>query len=124
MEIAREDRTLTIRGLVELSAANCSRIRDTISDALLPGVATIELDLSETRFVDSGGLGALVALYQALADENGGHRPTVRLLSPPPSVRQVIELTRMHHLFEIITREPTIAEAPPLPAVVNAATPP
>ena len=29
---------------------------------------------------------------------------TVRLINPAPNVRQILELTRLHRVFEIVTR--------------------
>lgn len=61
----------------------------------------IEIDLSQTRFVDSCGLGVLFALYKN-AGNNGG--VSLRLLNPTPPIQQLFELTQMHQLFEIIQR--------------------
>jgi len=122
MKLARDEQILMIRGLAELSAANGPHLRDAINDALTPDLAMIEVDLSETRFVDSSGLGALVSLYQTLDDGKGGHRPAVRLLRPPPAVRQVLELTGMHHIFEITSHEPINNDPPAIRATAVTAS--
>jgi anti-anti-sigma factor len=51
--------------------------------------------------VDTAGLGALVSLYETA--NQPGKRDPIRLCltNPTPSVRQMLELTRLHHLFEI-----------------------
>lgn len=121
MKLARDTQILTVRGLAELSTVNGHHLRDAINDALTPDLEAIEVDLSETRFVDSSGLGALVSLYQTLDDGQGGHRPTVRLLRPPPAVRQVLELTGMHHVFEITSHEPINNDPPAIRATAVAA---
>jgi anti-sigma B factor antagonist len=92
--------TLTISGLKELGASNANSFRDHARAALTPAQKVIEIDLSETMFVDSCGLGALISLHKLACTRNG----QVRLLSPTPPVQQILELTRMHRLFEIITR--------------------
>ena len=62
-------------------------------------LAAIEIDLSETAFVDSCGVGALVSLFKTARSHNGG--VTVRLLNPTRPVEQIFELTRLHRVFEI-----------------------
>ncbi|MHB8522377.1 MAG: STAS domain-containing protein [Limisphaerales bacterium] len=94
--------TLQITDIEELSAANSHSFRDEVRAALPTPLKTIEIDLSRTGFVDSCGLGALIAVYKTACGRNGG--VTVRLLNPTPPVQQLFELTRLHHLFEISQR--------------------
>jgi anti-sigma B factor antagonist len=122
MEIQRVNGTLRIEGVRELSAANAQRFRDAVTAAIEPGFDVIEVDLSQTGYVDSCGLGALVWLYKLAESRNGEERAVVRLADPQPAVQQVIELTRMHHLFEIVLRNGErpvnfpLRAAAPLPA--------
>ncbi|MEW6304974.1 MAG: STAS domain-containing protein [Verrucomicrobiota bacterium] len=102
MRIEQQGQTLNVSGIRELGAANANLFRDEVHAALPGELRMIEIDLSQTNFVDSCGLGALVSLYKRANQQNGGI--TVRLLNPTPSVQQVLELTRMHHLFEIVQR--------------------
>ncbi len=110
MNLERQNGTLSITGLRELCATNARSFRNEVSAALHSGLRTIEIDLSQAGFVDSSGLGALVSLYKAANERNQNGGVTVRLLHPPPPVQQVLELTRMHHLFEIVQRN-----GPPAP---------
>jgi anti-sigma B factor antagonist len=66
------------------------------------------LDLSETTFVDSFGLGMIASLYKSASDLNTNGPPAIRLLHPQPPVQQLFELTRMHHLFEIVLQSNAI----------------
>jgi anti-sigma B factor antagonist len=104
MNIERHNGTLSISGLRELCASNARSFRDETRAALDSELKTIEIDLSQAGFVDSSGLGALVSLYKAANQRNHNGGVTVRLLHPPAPVQQVLELTRMHHLFEIVQR--------------------
>ena len=61
----------------------------------------VEIDLSKTRFLDSSGLGALFSLYRTVGESSG---TTLRLVNPAPEVRQLLELTQMQQLFEIVQR--------------------
>ncbi len=57
----------------------------------------IVLNLSGVDFIDSSGLGGLVACYR-LASKAGGD---IRLCCLQETVRSLMELTRLHRLFEI-----------------------
>jgi anti-sigma B factor antagonist len=92
-----DSQTTVVTGLLELVAANAAQVRDEIRAALPATTVRLDLDLSALTFLDSSGLGALVALHKTLRSRNG----TVRLLQPAPNVRQVLELTRLHRIFEI-----------------------
>jgi len=61
------------------------------------GSSRIVLDLEKVRFMDSAGLGELVA-WKKRAMERGGD---VRLLRPRDRVREVLELTALTRVFEI-----------------------
>lgn len=102
MKIIHNGQTLSISEIPELSAANSSQFRESVGAALPPPPVMIELDLSQTRFMDGCGLGALFALGQTPGHGPGG--VTVRLLNPTPPVQQLLELTQMHRLFEIARR--------------------
>ena len=97
MKIQHQGNTLLIGGLTELNAANAGGFRDAVRAALTPQITHLDVDLSETRFLDSSGLGALISLHKTLRARNG----TLRLLKPAPNVRQVLELTRLQRVFEI-----------------------
>jgi len=84
-------------GFAELDATNSALFRDQTRAALTEGQDCLEVDLSRTRFVDSSGLGALIALYKTMCARNG----KLRILHPTEAVQQMFELTRMQRLFEI-----------------------
>jgi anti-sigma B factor antagonist len=98
MKLQHDGETLRVYAVKELSAANAGAFRDETRQALGEERRNIEIDLSETAAVDSCGLGALVALHKAVAGRGG----VLRLLHPTPAVRQILELTRMHRIFEVV----------------------
>jgi len=97
MKIERNGETLRISEVTELGAVNANEFREQARAAMTDGQKHIEIDLSQTAFIDSCGLGALIALHKTACSLNG----SVRLLNPQPPVRQILELTRMHHIFQI-----------------------
>ncbi|PYJ86804.1 MAG: anti-anti-sigma factor [Verrucomicrobia bacterium] len=92
--------TLSIEGVKELSAANANSFRDQVRGALAERSKNIDVDLSQTIFLDSCGLGALISLHKTACTRNG----TVRLLNPTAPVEQILELTRLHRVFEIVKK--------------------
>lgn len=100
MKASGNGETLNISGIKELAAANANSFRDQVRATLSEAQRVIEIDMSETMFVDSCGLGALISLHKTACSRNG----LVRLLNPTPPVQQILELTRMHRIFEIVKR--------------------
>lgn len=98
MNIEDKDETLVVGGIEELAAGNAAQVRDDVRGALRDPHKTVDIDLSGTRFLDSSGLGALIALHKTMMARSG----QVRLLNPTPVATQVLELTRMHRLLEIV----------------------
>jgi anti-sigma B factor antagonist len=101
MKIESQGECLSISEIHELTAQNSAHFRDEVQAALKGSPAVIEINLSKTRFMDSSGLGALFALYRATAQSPG---VILRLLNPMPEIQQLLELTQMQQLFEIVRR--------------------
>jgi anti-sigma B factor antagonist len=100
MKLQNDGPTLRVSAVAELSAANANSFRDETRHAFGEKQQNIEVDLSQTMAVDSCGLGALVALHKATSSRGG----VLRLLNPTPPVQQILELTRMHRIFEVINQ--------------------
>ena len=98
MKMQIQGDTLRISGIKEIGAANANAFRDEARLAMTEAQRNVEIDLSETTFIDSWGLGALIALHKTAC----GCKGMLRLLNPPPPVQQILELTRMHRIFEIV----------------------
>jgi anti-sigma B factor antagonist len=101
MKIEREEGRLVVSDIHELTAVNSSNFRDEINSALAASTTAIDIDLSNTQFMDSSGLGALFALYRSTIKREG---LVLRLLNPVPEIEQLLELTQMQQLFEIVRR--------------------
>ena len=92
--------TLNVGGVKELSAANANAFRDQVRASMADKLKNIDIDLSQTMFLDSCGLGALISLHKTACTRSGA----VRLLNPTPPVQQILELTRLHRVFEIVKK--------------------
>src|SRR6266567_6533096 len=100
MKIQNQKDALRISEIEELSNVTAKSFRDEVQAALPPSVKQIEIDLSQTSFMDSCGLGALAGLYRTVSGPNT--EPIVRLFNPTAPLQQLLELTRMNRLFEIV----------------------
>ena len=101
MKIESQGQCLSISEILELTAVNTAHFREEVRSALSESPAVIEINLSQTRFMDSSGLGALFALYRVIDQRDG---VVLRLLNPLPEIQQLLELTQMQQLFEIVRR--------------------
>jgi anti-sigma B factor antagonist len=100
MQIATEKHDgRTIIGLKEerLDAHNSGDLRDRILKLLESGETRLVIDLSEVRFIDSSGLGALLSGYKNATLRSG----SFVLAGLQPRVQSMFELTRLHRVFEI-----------------------
>ena len=80
---------------------NCMAIRRDLLELIATGHRYLVLDLGKVAFVDSSGLSVLVSALKA-AHKTGG---TVALLNLTDDVRALIELTRIHEVFQIFADE-------------------
>jgi anti-sigma B factor antagonist len=98
LEIEGATGGLRIGGIRELDQSNALALQESVNAVLTDAVKTIVLDLSQTVFLDSQGLGALIALRNMMSRRKG----VVRLLNPSRFVEQVLELTRLHRVLDIV----------------------
>ena len=76
-------------------------LRETIEDLLQRGQPRIVLDLERLKFIDSSGLGELVACKRR-AVECGGN---IKILHPAGKVQEVLVLTLLTEVFEVFHDE-------------------
>ena len=98
MNIHSNGDTLTITGLDRLTSVNARYFKERALATLEDRHAVVDLDLSTTRFLDSEGLGALIAVKRRVAARDG----RLRLLHPIPFVQQLLELLRLDQVFEVV----------------------
>jgi len=71
--------------------------RNSLKSLVAQGHHRLILDLEHVDFIDSSGLSVLVSTLKSAQAEEGN----VILLNPSDGVRSLIELTRLHQVFEI-----------------------
>ncbi len=86
---------VTTRRLDGVSAAD---FKAGFEEAWVEGVRNVTVDLAEVEFIDSSGVEALLTVYRKVAGE--GRQGTVRLSGMRSQVRSVVDLLRLHRVFE------------------------
>ncbi|SDH13342.1 STAS domain-containing protein [Alloyangia pacifica] len=86
-----------------IDSAVAIQFKDTMRETLSPAARRVILDLSEVEFIDSSGLGAIVAAKKSMAPGQ-----QLDLAGLMPMVDKVFRLTRMDTIFALY---PTLAEA-------------
>jgi anti-sigma B factor antagonist len=76
-------------------------LRACMADIAAEGHKLVLLDLAEINYVDSSGLGAMVAGYNALKSRGGA----VALFQVPKRVQELIELSGLNAVFRIYDTE-------------------
>jgi anti-anti-sigma factor len=109
MKIVVHGDTLNVSEIRELATATANTFQSQLSAALSDSVKHINLDLSQTTFVDCGGLGALVAIRKKASNGNGS--ATIHLLNPPKPLQHIVSMMKMGDLFPTATSEQGSAHA-------------
>ncbi len=96
--------TVVVPSVKRLDAAVAPAFRQAVVDRVARGERRLVLDLRHVEFMDSSGLGALVAILKA-----AGTQGAVALCHAGGAVRGLLTLTRMDRVFRIVpTREEAI----------------
>ena len=91
---------LHLQGPITLGQAT-QRFRNLIQSALDNGKTKILLNMSEVFYIDSSGLGELVAAYTTATNRGG----KLKLMKLTPRVQDVVQLTKVYRIFEVFNDE-------------------
>jgi anti-anti-sigma factor len=94
-EIVGEVLVLKLKG--RLDSTSAASLKDKVKDCVNKGRIFLVIDMTNIDFVDSSGLGSLVACLRSV-NKMGGD---IRIAGLQNRVRVVFELIRLHHIFEI-----------------------
>ena len=109
MNLESEERggTLIVTvGEERIDAQVAVQFKDAMRDRTADGMGRVVLDMSHVDFLDSSGLGAVVAVMKHL----GSERP-LDLAGLTPTVQKVFRLTRMDRVFRIFEDADTAMQA-------------
>lgn len=85
----------------EIDVYQAPRLRERLEALLDSGESRLVLNLGAVSYIDSTGLGTLVAVRKRALSSGG----EVRLLCPNPSIRRVFEITGLLSVFPIFEHE-------------------
>ena len=77
------------------------KFRQLIAETLESGRKAILLNMAEVNYIDSSGLGELVAAYTASTRRGG----TLKLMKLTQRVQDVVQLTKVYRIFEVFNDE-------------------
>ncbi len=80
---------------------DAQRLKDKINSLILQRRTAVVLNLAQVSYIDSGGLGQLVASYGSLVKTNGG----LKLLHVKKKNHDLLSITRLVTLFDTYDSE-------------------
>ena len=97
---------LDMRGRITFGD-ECNLLRKEVKVLLAEKPGAVVFNLSQVSYVDSGGVGTLVALYTS-AHAAGCE---IKLASPNDKVKHVLEITKLHTILGAFSSEERALEA-------------
>ena len=91
---------MDVSGRITLGEGS-SVIRDAVRDLIASGHKKILLNLGEVTYIDSSGIGELVAGYTSMANAGG----TLKLLSLTKRVKDLLQITKLYTVFDVHEEE-------------------
>lgn len=98
MKLKVDTDTVRVSDLRELNEDQAGELAADIGAAVSDGAKIVEFDLSQLRAIDCSIVDRLLAIHDAVARVGS---LIWRVVNPPPDVRQLLELVRLHRVFEI-----------------------
>ena len=91
---------LVLTGTITIDG-DATRLKDKINSLVVQQRTSVILNLAEISYIDSGGLGQLVASYAALAKAGGG----LKLLHVNKRNHDLLSITRLAIIFQTFDAE-------------------
>jgi anti-sigma B factor antagonist len=82
---------------------SASTFRDTIGDLIAEGHKKLLLNLADVSYIDSSGIGEMVAAFTTLSTQGG----VMKVIKLTKRVKDLLQITRQHTLFEVHEDEAT-----------------
>lgn len=93
---------LDLSGRIILGEGSAA-LRDAIRDFVAKGEKLILLNLAEVHYIDSSGLGELVAAFTSVRNQGGA----LKLLKLTRKVHDLLQITKLYTVFEVYDDEAT-----------------
>ncbi len=97
-QLSPDKKTLTVKVKLEkFDAVAVPAFKEAVDAAWVDSLSLVSLDFAQVNFVDSSGIGALLSIQKKLGP---GGQP-VQVIHAGAHVMEVIELLRLHRVFNI-----------------------
>lgn len=116
LQITERGEWVVLAPIGEVDLSTAPRIRQEGVRAVAAGARHLVIDLGGVDFMDSLGVGVLVALRKRVASVGG----SLRLARPEPQVRRVLSLAGADQVMDVVGSLDDAVAAPVLPLVVQA----
>ena len=93
-------------------------LRDFVKKLLDDGARHFVLNLGDITYMDSSGLGQMLAIWTSIKNKNGH----MTVLRPSPRTQKLFEITKLRTVFEIFEDESAAVAAAKLPSPTIRAT--
>ena len=87
---------IDVSGRITLGEGS-SAVRDRVRDLATKGNKKVLLNLGDVSYIDSSGIGELVAGYTSVANAGG----TLKLLGLTKRVQDLLQITKLYTVFEV-----------------------
>ena len=85
-----------LSGRIKLGEGS-SVLRDTVKDLLSKGHKNILLNLGEVSYIDSSGIGELVAAFTSVRNQGG----ELKLLHLTRKIHDLLQITKLYTVFDV-----------------------
>ena len=85
-----------LSGQIKLGEGS-SIVRDTVKDLLSKGQKNILLNLADINYIDSSGIGELVAAFTSVRNQGG----EMKLLRLTKKVHDLLQITKLYTVFDV-----------------------
>ncbi len=101
MKVTQSNSEVTLRLPKSLTGKNCRNLAQSVSESVLPPYSRIVVDMSDTGFIDSAGIGSLLGLSRTFGEEE----IPVYLGGLQPHVHQLFREVGLTRVFSIISED-------------------
>jgi anti-sigma B factor antagonist len=95
--IAKRGKTVVVGVAGQLVVSNRLELKKAILEELERGERQFHVDLRDTGYIDSSGLGVLISLQRRIHE----HQGELRLVNLNDDVKTVFELTKLDSVFQL-----------------------
>ncbi len=106
LKVTRHSGAAVVAVAGSVSTLEAEKLRTMLEDLAGQEVPVLVLDLSGMDFICSLGLGAIISGHLRCRHHHG----QIRLVNPTPSVRELLETTRLTKLFAVFGSVPEALE--------------